>query len=323
MAEPTVPAASSAGAVELVHQPPVGLAGRREFLVAFFQHSAKFQDGLALGLELGVDGGGAGRGTEAAAGEGLLADATGHAWRVITRCITRSWLGWLAKRGTWALAAGRVHVDLWAAAQLDAEGCPGRRGRCRHRCPGAAVRSALRVDEGLRRRRCRPGRGCRPSEATRGPQGGAEGGDPAHPGHGGGPGCLPSRPGRAGPGGGVAAAERPLLPRAVGGRLRQGHLRELVRLLARTAGVGAWEQLSPHSLRHSAITFDAGCLAARRAGLYRPQRSPARPAGTTTPATAWTATPPMPSPTRTRPFRIAPSPGPPLRGRPGQSLIPA
>jgi integrase/recombinase XerD len=25
--------------------------------------------------------------------------------------------------------------------------------------------------------------------------------------------------------------------------------------LARTAGVGAWEQLSPHSLRHSAITF--------------------------------------------------------------------
>jgi hypothetical protein len=33
-----------------------------------------------------------------------------------------------------------------------------------------------------------------------------------------------------------------------------------VRRLARTAGIGAWEQLSPHSLRHSAITFalDAG-----------------------------------------------------------------
>jgi integrase len=37
-------------------------------------------------------------------------------------------------------------------------------------------------------------------------------------------------------------------------------LRGLVRRLARTAGIGAWKQLSPHSLRHSAITFalDAG-----------------------------------------------------------------
>ena len=45
-----------------------------------------------------------------------------------------------------------------------------------------------------------------------------------------------------------------------GGRLRQGHLWGLVRRLARTAGIGAWKQLSPHSLRHSAITFalDAG-----------------------------------------------------------------
>ena len=36
--------------------------------------------------------------------------------------------------------------------------------------------------------------------------------------------------------------------------------RQLVRRLARTAGIGAWEQLSPHSLRHSALTFalDAG-----------------------------------------------------------------
>jgi site-specific recombinase XerD len=52
----------------------------------------------------------------------------------------------------------------------------------------------------------------------------------------------------------------PLLATAKGGRLRQGHLWELVRRLARNAGVGAWDQLSPHSLRHSAITFalDAG-----------------------------------------------------------------
>ena len=47
----------------------------------------------------------------------------------------------------------------------------------------------------------------------------------------------------------------PLLATATGGGLRQGHLWELVRRLARTAGIGAWEQLSPHSLRHSAITF--------------------------------------------------------------------
>ena len=47
----------------------------------------------------------------------------------------------------------------------------------------------------------------------------------------------------------------PLLATANGGRLHQGHLWELVRRLARTAGIGAWERLSPHSLRHSAITF--------------------------------------------------------------------
>jgi site-specific recombinase XerD len=52
----------------------------------------------------------------------------------------------------------------------------------------------------------------------------------------------------------------PLLATAAGGRLHQGHLWELVRRLARTAGISAWEQLSPHCLRHSAITFalDAG-----------------------------------------------------------------
>ena len=30
-----------------------------------------------------------------------------------------AWLGWLAERDTEVLAAGRVHVDLWAAVQLD------------------------------------------------------------------------------------------------------------------------------------------------------------------------------------------------------------
>jgi integrase/recombinase XerD len=31
-----------------------------------------------------------------------------------------AWLDWLAERGTGALAAGPVHVGLWAATQLDA-----------------------------------------------------------------------------------------------------------------------------------------------------------------------------------------------------------
>jgi integrase/recombinase XerD len=31
-----------------------------------------------------------------------------------------AWLGWLAERDTDVLVAGRVHVDLWAATQLDA-----------------------------------------------------------------------------------------------------------------------------------------------------------------------------------------------------------
>jgi hypothetical protein len=65
---------SGGGPVELVHQPPTGLAGCGEFLVAFFQRSAEAQDGLALGFELGSDGCSAGRGAEAAAFEGLLAE---------------------------------------------------------------------------------------------------------------------------------------------------------------------------------------------------------------------------------------------------------
>ena len=62
-------------------------------------------------------------------------------------------------------------------------------------------------------------------------------------------------PGRSGPGREWRQLSGPLLATATGGRLRQGHLWELVRRLAHAAGVGAWEQLSPHSLRHSAITF--------------------------------------------------------------------
>jgi site-specific recombinase XerD len=68
--------------------------------------------------------------------------------------------------------------------------------------------------------------------------------------------------GRAARGGlnNLGALTGPLLATATGGRLRQGHLWELVRRLARAAGIEAWQELSPHSLRHSAITFalDAG-----------------------------------------------------------------
>jgi site-specific recombinase XerD len=48
--------------------------------------------------------------------------------------------------------------------------------------------------------------------------------------------------------------EGPLLATAAGGQLRQGHLWDLVRRLARAAGIEVWDQLSPHSLRHTGIT---------------------------------------------------------------------
>jgi integrase/recombinase XerD len=83
------------------------------------------------------------------------------------------------------------------------------------------------------------------------PPGRPEGEDPAHRGYRGGSGCLPGRPGSQSRGARLAA---PLLATA-SGRLRQGRFRELVRCLARTAGIGAWEQPSPHCLHHSAITF--------------------------------------------------------------------
>jgi integrase/recombinase XerD len=235
-----------------------------------------------------------------------------------------AWLGWLAGRETGALAAGRVHVDLWAATQLD-DGAAASSVRRRlsalssfyrycaahdliGRVPtqgvarpvvdpdytatvgldrdqaralvadadadadtgaqalrtAAVVRlllhNALRVDEA-----------CAADIADLGEDSGhrvlrvvRKGARKAK---------IPLTPAT------VAALEAyladraqrtgagewrqlsgPLLATATGGRLRQGHLWELVRRLARTAGVGAWEQLSPHSLRHSAITFalDAG-----------------------------------------------------------------
>ncbi|MGW5053926.1 tyrosine-type recombinase/integrase [Actinokineospora sp. NPDC004072] len=52
----------------------------------------------------------------------------------------------------------------------------------------------------------------------------------------------------------------PLVATRNGGRMTQGQLWELVRRLAKAAGIPSWEQLSPHSLRHTAITaaLDAG-----------------------------------------------------------------
>jgi site-specific recombinase XerD len=59
---------------------------------------------------------------------------------------------------------------------------------------------------------------------------------------------------------GGGPADGPLLATASGGRLDQAALWKLVRRLARTAGIPSWERLSPHSLRHTAITLalDAG-----------------------------------------------------------------
>lgn len=69
---------------------------------------------------------------------------------------------------------------------------------------------------------------------------------------------LKERAGRAGVD--LGQAQGPLLATTTGGRLDQAALWHLVRRLARAAGIPAWEQLSPHSLRHTAITLalDAG-----------------------------------------------------------------
>ena len=61
-------------------------------------------------------------------------------------------------------------------------------------------------------------------------------------------------------GGTPHTAAGPLLATATGGRLDQAALWRLVRRLARAAGIEHWAALSPHSLRHTAITLalDAG-----------------------------------------------------------------
>ena len=233
-----------------------------------------------------------------------------------------AWLAWLAERETGALAAGRVHVDLWAATQLDngaAESSVRRRlsalssfyrycaahdligrvptegvarpmvdpdytatvGLDRDQAralvaaadadtgaqalrTAAAVRlllhNALRVDEACAADIADLGEdsGHRVLRVVR--KGARKAQIPLTPAtvvaleaY------LADRAQRAGAGE-WRNLSGPLLATAAGGRLRQGHLWELVRRLARTAGIGAWEQLSPHSLRHSAITFalDAG-----------------------------------------------------------------
>src|SRR5271156_1873986 len=60
------------GPVDLVHQPAVGLAGCGELVISLFQCAAEVQDGLALGVELGLDRGVACGRAEAAGVECLL-----------------------------------------------------------------------------------------------------------------------------------------------------------------------------------------------------------------------------------------------------------
>jgi integrase/recombinase XerD len=230
-----------------------------------------------------------------------------------------AWLGWLAERDTGALAAGRVHVDLWAATQLD-DGAAASTVRRRlsalssfyrycathdligrvptdgvarpvvdpdytatvglDRDQARALVAAADADTGAQALRTaavvrlllhnalRVDEACAADVGDLGEDSGhrvlrvvRKGGRKAK---------IPLTPAT------VAALEAyltdraeagewrqlsgPLLATATGGRLRQGHLWELIRRLARTAGIGAWKQLSPHCLRHSAITFalDAG-----------------------------------------------------------------
>lgn len=67
----------------------------------------------------------------------------------------------------------------------------------------------------------------------------------------------------------------PLLATGSGGRLDQGAIWKLVRRLARAADIPSWAQLSPHSLRHTAITLalDAGA-ALRDVQDYAGHRDP-------------------------------------------------
>jgi integrase/recombinase XerD len=233
-----------------------------------------------------------------------------------------AWLGWLAGRETGALAAGRVHVDLWVAGQQDrgAESSTVRRRLSAlssfyrycaahdlvDRIPTAGVarpavdpdytatvglardearalvaaadadkgpralrtaavirlllHNALRVDEACAADVADLGAdaGHRVLRVTR--KGARKAKVPLTPATAAAlDAYLADRARRAGLGS-PAQLAGPLLATATGGRLRQGHLWELVRRLARAAGIGTWAELSPHCLRHSAITFalDAG-----------------------------------------------------------------
>ena len=117
------------------------------------------------------------------------------------------------------------------------------------------VHNALRVDEACAADVTDLGSRCRAPGAAGDPQGRPESRIPLTPATAAAlDAYLADRTRRGGPGD-VRQLAGPLLVTASGGRLRQGHLWELVRRLARAAGIQAWDQLSPHCLRHSAITF--------------------------------------------------------------------
>ena len=270
-----------------------------------------------------------------------------------------AWLGWLADRETDVPAAGRVHVDLWAATQLDAGAAASSVRRrlsalssfyrycAAHDLIGrvptqgvarpvvdpdytatvgldrdqaralvaaadadtgaqalrtaAVVRlllhNALRVDEACAADIADLGEDCghRVLRVVR--KGARKAKIPLTPATVAAlEAYLAHRAQRAGVGE-WRQLSGPLLATAAGGRLRQGHLWDLVRRLARTAGIGAWEQLSPHSCAiqrsPSPWTPAPHCATCR---ITPATKTPAPPAGTSTPATAWTATPPTPSP---------------------------
>jgi integrase len=76
---------------------------------------------------------------------------------------------------------------------------------------------------------------------------------------------------------GRAAAGARGLPkhRVAARRLDQSALCKLVRRLARAAAIPSWQQLTPHSLRHTAITLALNAWSGTpRAGLRRPSRPP-------------------------------------------------
>jgi integrase/recombinase XerD len=94
----------------------------------------------------------------------------------------------------------------------------------------------------------------------------------------------------------LTTTEGPLLATTHGHRLDQAALWRLIRRLARAAGIPHWTALSPHSLRHTAITLalDAG-VSLRDVQDYAGHANP-RTTRQSTPAATWTATPPIPSP---------------------------